>query len=248
VDPLWWLIPAGIVAGFIDSMVGGGGVITLPALLAAGLPPHAAVATNKVAGAGASGMATWQYVRAGLSGKFAWGLFPVALTGGAIGANILLHIPEDWVLGIVAVAVVLMVAYVALQPAFGQAERTSILDARTVWLVGGLVLLIATYDGLLGPGTGTLLLFTLVSLCGLGFLRGAAYGRILNFGSNIGALAWLATRDLVDWRLGLGVMLGTITGAFIGSRVHLQSGGTWVRPLFVLMSLGLLGRLVWAWL
>ncbi len=244
-DPLWWLIPAGLVAGFIDSMVGGGGVITLPALLATGMPPHAAIATNKVAGTGASSMATLQYARKGLlRPALAWGIFPLAIVASVLGAMTVLRLPEGFVLGLVAVVVVAMVVYVLVQPRFGRSER--VVTSRWHWAaMVAWIAAVAYYDGLLGPGTGTLLLFGIVALGGLSFVPAAAHGRVYNFGSNVGALALFASTGLVDWRLGLGMMAGTMTGAWIGSHVTVRHGDRWIKPLFVAMAVALLVRVLW---
>ncbi len=243
-DPLWWLIPAAIVAGFIDSMVGGGGVITLPAIIASGAPPHVALATNKVAGTGASGMATWQYARHGLIRKELWALFPIAVLASILGAVTVLNIPEDLVLAMVAIVVLVMVVYVLVRPRFGQLDNFRPMDFAkwtviTLWVAGA-----AFYDGLLGPGTGTILLFGLVAILGMPFVAAAAHGRIYNFGSNIGALALFAGAGLVDWRIGLGMMAGTMLGAFLGSHANIRHGTKWIKPLFVVMALALLGRII----
>lgn len=243
-DPLWWLIPAAAVAGFIDSMVGGGGVITLPAIIASGAPPHVAIATNKVAGTGASSMATWQYVRHGLVRKeLAW-IFFVAVVLSALGAWTVLQLPEDTILTLIAVVIIAMVVYVLLKPRFGTEDRYTAPDAWTLVAAASAVGLIAFYDGLLGPGTGSLLLFALVSLFGMRFVDAAAHGRLYNFGSNVGALALFITKDVIDWRIGLGMMAGTIAGAYIGSHVSIRHGDRWIKPLFVVMAMALLARML----
>ncbi len=243
-DPLWWLIPAAIAAGFIDSMVGGGGVITLPAIIAAGLPPHAAIATNKVAGSGASGMATWQYARHRLLRPELLWLFPIAVVTSMAGAWTVLRLPERFVLNLIAVVIVAMVAYVLLRPRFGKDDHYTKPDAWTLLAAAGAVGLIAFYDGLLGPGTGSMLLFALVSIFGMRFVNAAAHGRMINFGSNLGALALFAFKDVIDWRIGLGMMAGTMAGAYVGSRTSIKHGDKWIKPLFVVMAAGLLVRLL----
>lgn len=238
------LVLAALFAGFVDAVVGGGGVITLPALLAAGLPPHLAVGTNKVVGTGASSMATWQYGRAGLVSGLAWKAFPVAVAASVLGAMTVLRLPEDVIMTLVAVAIGAIVTYVLVRPRFGQEDRR---DAVRYPLAAALALTLvaAFYDGLLGPGTGTFLLFGLVTLTGLPVVRAAAHGRVLNFGSNLGALAYFAVVGNVDWLVGLVMATGTLTGGFVGARFGIRHGARWVRPLFVVVALALLGRLLW---
>ncbi len=243
-DPLFWLIPASMLAGFIDSMVGGGGVITLPAIIAAGVPPHAAIATNKVAGTGASGMASWQYARYNLLRPELYWLFPIAVVTSMAGAWTVLRLPEDLILTLIAIVIIGMVSYVLLRPRFGKEDKYSKPDRWTLLGAAVAVGIIAFYDGLLGPGTGSLLLFALVSILGMRFVDAAAQGRLFNFGSNLGALALFAFEDVIDWRIGIGMMIGTMAGAFVGSRTNVRHGDKWVKPLFVLMAAGLLIRIL----
>lgn len=238
------LVVAALFAGFVDAVVGGGGVITLPALLAAGLPPHLAVGTNKVVGTGASSVATWQYGRAGLVSGLAWKAFPVAVAASVAGAVTVLHLPEDVILNLVAVVIGAIVMYVLLRPQFGQEDRRDAVT-RPLATVLALTAVFAFYDGLLGPGTGTFLLFGLVTLAGMPVVRAAAHGRVLNFGSNIGALAYFAVVGNVDWLVGLVMATGTLTGGFLGARFGIRHGQRWVRPLFVAVALALLVRLLW---
>lgn len=244
-DFLWWLVPAGFLAGFIDSIVGGGGAITLPALLATGMPAHTALGTNKLAASGASSMATLQYGRAGLlRARLSWPFFGIALGASTLGARAVLEVPERWILALVAAVIVAMVAYILLRPRFGLEDRTG---TKTSWHAAGAlawIALIGFYDGFLGPGTGNLLLFGLVGLLGLSFLPAAAHGRVANFGSNLGGLALFAYAGAVDWAVGASMVGATMLGGFFGSRSGIRHGAKWIRPLFVLVALALLVRLV----
>ncbi len=237
---------AGLLAGFIDSIVGGGGVITLPALLAAGVPPHLALGTNKVAGTAASSTAALQYARAGLlKPRLAWSAFPVAVLAAVLGAVTVLQVDERVVVGLVAVVMVALVGYVLLRPRFGVEDRFRGLTAGSLAATALLALGVGFYDGFLGPGTGNFLLFGLVAIHGFSFLDAAAHGRLLNFGSNVGALAFFALTDNVSWGLGLLLGAATMTGAYVGSRAGIKHGARWIRPLFVTVAAVLLVRLLW---
>ncbi len=237
---------AGFLAGFIDSIVGGGGIITLPALLATGMPPHLAVGTNKVAGTGASGMASLQYARAGLlEKKLVWTTVPVAALAAALGAIAVLQVDADLIVGLVVIAMVAIIAYVLARPSFGTQDKFTGLVASTLVASTILALIVGFYDGFLGPGTGNFLLFGLVAIHGFPFLRAAAHGRVINFASNVGALILFASLDNIDWTLGLTMAAATMTGAYVGSHANIRSGARFVRPLFVIVALLLLGRLVY---
>lgn len=240
------LVGAGLLAGFIDSIVGGGGVVSLPALLAAGVPPHLALGTNKVAGTGASSMATFRYARAGLlDGRLVAWTLPLAVGAAVLGAVTVLRVDERVVVGLVAVVMVALVAYVLLRPRFGQEDRFAGLSGPTVAATALLALAVGFYDGFLGPGTGNMLLFGLVAIQGFPFLRAAAHGRVLNFGSNVGALAFFGLTGNVDWTLGLLMGGATMAGAYLGSAAGIRHGARWIRPLFVGVAALLLVRLLW---
>lgn len=240
------LTGAGLLAGFIDSIVGGGGVVSLPALLAAGVPPHLALGTNKVAGTGASSMASYQYARARLLlPRLAVVTFPLAAGAAVLGAMTVLRVGERVVVGLVALVMVVLVAYVLLRPRFGRDDRFGGLRLATVLATAGLAVAVGFYDGFLGPGTGNMLLFGLVAIHGFPFPRAAAHGRVLNLGSNVGALAFFAATGNVAWSLGLPMAAATMTGAYLGSRVGIRHGVRWIRPLFVAVAALLLARLLW---
>lgn len=239
------LAVAALLAGFIDSQVGGGGVITLPALLAAGLPPHLALGTNKLAATGASATASFQYLRAGLVPRLAlpWAL--LALLGSLAGVATVLHLPAADIRVLVLVVVVAMAAYVTLRPRFGQVDHPVRRTMGRGILLACTVMAIGFYDGFLGPGTGSFLLFALVSLWGLPFRRAAAAGRVLNLASNVGALAYFAWAGQVAWLVGSTMLLGTVTGGYLGARVTIRGGNQWVRWLFVAMAAVLAAKMVW---
>lgn len=243
---LAFLVAAGFVASFVDAIVGGGGVITLPALIAAGLPPHVALGTNKLAATGASASATWNYARHGvLLLPLVALLVPFSLVGAVLGAATVVRLPGDLVRGLVAAVVVAMTLYVLLRPRFGEEDAFSGVRPATVARGAALALAIGFYDGFLGPGTGSFLLFGLVALLGFGFLRAAAHGRVLNLASNLAALAFFAAKGYVDYRVGLPMMAAMLVGGFAGSRFGIRHGTKWIKPLFVAMAGALAARLLW---
>jgi hypothetical protein len=240
------LAAAGLAAGFIDSVVGGGGIITLPALLAAGLPPHAAIATNKVAGTGASTMASVQYLRAGLvESRLALAGMPAAGLAGALGAAVVLRLPAAFILWSVAVAVVLVTTYVLARPRFGTVDRSMGVTRRVVLIVVALGLLVGFYDGVIGPGTGTFLLFGLVALTGRSFRAAAAQGRVMNWASNVGALVYFVLAGAIAWAPGLALAAGTMAGGWVGAHTGIRRGDRYIRGLFLAVGVAVFLRLVW---
>lgn len=240
---LAFLVVAGFVASFIDSQVGGGGVITLPALLAAGLPPAAASATNKVGGTASALFASANYLRSGLVPMRQVLLFaPLSLVGGAIGVWAFLHSDPSWLVPAVLAVMGAMALYVLLRPRFGAHDYPRLGWMATV-AMGLAALDIGTYDGLMGPGTGSFLLFALVSLLGYGFRRAAALGRVLNLASNVSALAYWIYAGQVVWAVGLPMAASMAAGGWVGSHTTLKHGDRYLKPLFVVITLALMMRL-----
>jgi len=241
---LAFLVGAGFVASFIDSQVGGGGVITLPALLAAGLPPAAASATNKVGGTSSALFASANYLRSGLVPlrQVLW-FAPLSLLGGAIGVWTFLHSdPAAWLVPTVLAVMVAMTVYVLVRPRFGAEDRPAS-GALPLVAMGLAALDIGLYDGIMGPGTGSFLLFALVSLLGYGFRRAAALGRVLNLASNVSALAYWVLSGHVVWAVGIPMGLSMAAGGWVGSHVTLRHGDRYLKPLFVAITLALMVRL-----
>lgn len=242
---LLFLVMAGFVASFIDSQVGGGGVITLPALLAAGLPPAAASATNKVGGTASALFASVNYLRSGIVPLRHVLLFaPLSLLGGAIGVWAFLQSDATaWLVPAVLAVMATMATYVLLRPKFGATDH----------LVPGILPLVAmgiaafdigAYDGIMGPGTGSFLLFALVSLLGYGFRRAAALGRVLNLASNVSALTYWIFAGHVIWSVGIPMAASMAVGGWVGSHTTLKHGDRYLKPLFVVITAALMVRLL----
>lgn len=239
-----FLVVAGFIASFIDSQVGGGGVITLPALLAAGLPPAAASATNKVGGTSSALFASVNYLRSGLVPMRQVVTFaPLSLLGGAIGVWAFLHSDPSWLVPAVLAVMASMALYVLLRPKFGVADHLT-LGVLPMAAMGLAALDIGIYDGLMGPGTGSFLLFALISLLGYGFRRAAALGRVLNLASNVSALAYWIVSGHVVWAVGIPMGISMAAGGWVGSHVTLKHGDRYLKPLFIAITVALMVRLL----
>jgi uncharacterized protein len=242
------LMVAAFIAAFVDSIVGGGGVISLPSVLLAfevsGLPVHFALGTNKLAATGASSMATLRYTNAGyVYLPLMMGLIPFAVVGSFLGAASVLLIEPWFVKGAVMTVMVAMTLYVLFRPQLGHENRFTKLELGQFAICAAAVLAIGFYDGFLGPGTGSLLLFLFLGVPQFDFLRSAANGRVLNFATNLAALVLFAIKGAVVYVVGLPMMLSMMAGAYFGSHYGMKHGATWVKPLFVTMTGLILVRL-----
>lgn len=237
------LFTAGLVAGFIDAIAGGGGLIAVPVLLWAGLPPHVVLGTNKFQSSVGTAVAVTRYVRAGLVRWRDVRLGALAsLVAAMAGTWCVSRLDPTALRAVIPVLLLVVAAWMLLQPELGAEARPARVDPRVFGLVGGAVL--GFYDGFFGPGTGSF--WTVACLAVLGLeLRGAtAYTKVVNLASNVGALLLFAYAGRVDYRVGLVMIVGQIAGARLGSGLVVRKGASLIRPIFVAMVVALALKLL----
>jgi len=231
-----------LFAGTVDAIAGGGGLITLPALLTAGVPTELAFGTNKgqsVWGAGAAMLAFW---RAGkVDRRLALGMFPLALVGSAIGARLVLLIDKDALKPIVIAMLIGAAVLLMLKKPTRDEDLDQTPRHRATALV--LAFVIAAYDGFFGPGTGTFLIVGFVALCGKSMTRATADAKVVNFASNIAALATFAQAGAVMWAVSLPMAAGQLLGGVIGARLAIRGGARLIRILVLVVSGALVAKL-----
>jgi uncharacterized protein len=241
------LVLAAFAAGWVDAVVGGGGLIQLPALLLVpGMPTVSALATNKLSsamGTATSAATYYRRVRPGLATALPTAL--VAAVGSALGALSAASVPDGVLEPVILVALVLVAGYTILRPTFGDetvlrfsGHRHTVVAALTGAVIG-------FYDGIAGPGTGAFLVFALVGLLGLAFLEASATAKIINLATNIGALVVFALHGSVLWVLGLTMGLANLAGGYLGARTAVSGGSRFVRIVFLVVVGVLIVRLAW---
>ncbi|MBU6399072.1 MAG: TSUP family transporter [Verrucomicrobia bacterium] len=244
---LLWLLPilfaTGFVAGFIDAIAGGGGLITVPVLLGIGLPPQAALATNKLQSSFGSASATWHYARAGLV-HFRECRAGIGFTaaGALLGTSLVQWLPTDWLSRAIPVLLVLIALYQLFCPRFGAVDAQARVGPGWFAAVCGLGL--GFYDGFFGPGTGTF--WAMAYLLGLGFnlTKATAHTKVMNFTSNVVSLAVFLAGHQVQYAAGLVMGIGQMAGARAGSRSVIRRGAGLIRPVFLAVVLLLTFKLV----
>lgn len=232
------LVVAALAAGWIDSVVGGGGLIQLPALLIAF--PHAApvhlLATNKmasIAGTTVSSATYWRRVRP--DPKTAAALAIPAFLGSLLGALIASHLPRSSFNPIILVALVAVMIYTVAKPALGQTTMLRHTGRKHTVLAAAAGFTIGMYDGALGPGTGSFLVFAMVGLLGYAFLEASAKAKIANFATNLASLVIFIPQGAGFWKLGLAMAAANMTGGYLGARTAVAKGATFVRLVFVVV-------------
>ena len=243
-DIIALLMLAALLSGFVDAIAGGGGLITVPALVLAGADPVTAIATNKVQGIFAPTSAAWSYARAGLvSLRAQWPMAAVAFAasmGGALCVSLLPVETLRWGLPPLLVAVALFFAF---KPGLDDSERRARVAAPL--FTATLVPLVGFYDGLLGPGAGSFYMLGFVLLAGRGVLSATAASKLLNAASNAGGLLVFAVIAEPWWIAGLAMGVAQIVGAQVGARTAQRGGATVIKPLLVIVTVVMAARLTW---
>jgi uncharacterized membrane protein YfcA len=230
---------AALCAGGVDAIAGGGGLITMPVLVATGLPPHVVLGTNKGQSVFGACAALVRYSRSGLvSGKLALATFPLGLLGAFAGARLVLWVKPEVLKPLVLVLLIAVAAFLAFRKGPPPGDRPEPPLAR-LRAVGGLIaFVIGAYDGFFGPGTGTFLIMAFSSLLGHGLLRASADAKVVNFASNIASVVLFAWNGVVLWKVALPMAAAQFTGAWIGAHLTVKGGDKLVRKvvLFVVTA------------
>lgn len=231
------LLLAALTAGWTDAVVGGGGLVQLPALLLVpGISPVQALATNKLASImGTSVSAATYYRRVGPDLTTAGPMAVAALLGAIGGAALAARIPADLFTPIILVVLVGVAVYTVARPSLGRTTELRWEGNGHRWAAAGIGLVLGAYDGLLGPGTGTFLVISLVSVLGYAFLPASAIAKIANFATNAGALIFFVPYGAVIWGLGLAMGVANLVGAYVGARMAVAKGSAFVRVVFVVV-------------
>lgn len=237
------LFLAAIFAGFVDSIAGGSGLITIPVLLLAGIPPLQAIATNKLQSQFGAASATVAYARRGhvkLETQLPMAL--MALVGGACGALLASLVPARLLVAAIPVLLIAIALFFAFKPNLGDNDS----HRRVMPLVFGITVvpLVGIYDGLFGPGAGSFYMLGFVLLAGFGVLKATAHTKLINFGSNFGSFLVFAATGSVLWKVGLLMGVGQIIGAQIGSHLAMSKGARVIKPLLVISCLALALKLL----
>jgi uncharacterized membrane protein YfcA len=223
---------SGALAGFVDSIAGGGGIITLPALLAVGIPPHQALATNKLQSSFGSFTSTLNYARLGLMRpkELLVGVL-FTLIGAALGAIVVQMFKANSLVSLIIIMLIVIFLYTLFTPNLGAIKKEHKMNHNLFYIIFGL--LIGFYDGFFGPGTGSFWTMALVLLLGLDLKEATAQTKLFNFTSNIVSLSVFIYSGLVIWIAGLVMGAGQIIGAFLGSSLVSKREVKFIRKFFL---------------
>ncbi|BAS08246.1 UPF0721 transmembrane protein ORF9 [Arthrobacter sp. Hiyo4] len=244
------IVVAGFAAGWVDAVVGGGGLLQLPAmLLVPGITPVQALATNKMGSIfGTATSAVTYYGRVKPDLRTAVPMAVIALAGSFAGAVLAATLPASVFKPIIVVALVVVALFTALKPNVGDLTVLRH-DGRTHYVVACMIgAVIGFYDGLIGPGTGSFLIIALVSAMGYAFLEASAKAKMVNMATNAGALLFFLPHGSILWGVGLLLGLANMGGGYLGARTAVKQGSRFIRVVFLLVVGALiikLGADVW---
>jgi len=237
---------AGLAAGFVDAVVGGGGLIQIPALLL-GLPaasPVNVLATNKLSSICGTTVSSATYYRRLRPDVRTFGPMMACAFVGSVGGAILgSHIPDSAFDPIVLVVLIVVGAWVVLTPHLGETTALRYAGRRHVAAAMATGLVIGVYDGALGPGTGSFFLISLVGLLGYSFLEGSARARLANWATNFAALCVFVPQGAVLWKVGFVMGACNLVGGYLGARTAVARGARFVRIFFIVVVLGFVVRI-----
>lgn len=235
----------GFIAAFVDTVVGGGGLITVPALMCTGLPPVTVLGTNKVAAVMGAFTSFVAFIR---SGKVDFGLikylFPCSLIGAVVGVFTVRLVPPDFLRPLVVVMLIMVSFYSLTKRDFGIHSVYHGITRRRLFLSAIASFVFGFYDGFFGPGTGSFLLFSFL-LIGYDFVVASGNSRALNFASNVAAAVIFIKIGEVNYSYALPMGIAMIAGAWCGAKVAISKGVKYVRFLFFMVTGVLIIKQLW---
>lgn len=228
------LFLAALFAGFVDSIAGGGGLITIPALMAAGIPPHVALATNKLGAVFGSFSATMNFARKGFMVKES-ALIGIVFTfiGAAAGTWSVLLMDADLIKILIPIILIIIFIYTILKPKLGENDKEKRLSSKVFYIIFGFGL--GFYDGFIGPGTGSFWMFSFVAMLGFNLKKASANAKLMNFVSNMVSLVVFILGGHILWILGFLMGAGQLIGAYIGSSFAIKKEVKFIRTIFLVV-------------
>ncbi len=241
---LGFLFIAGLAAGFIDSIAGGGGLISLPALLSVGIPPQIALGTNKLQGTFGVATAAINYTRKGMVNlkECGFGVF-TTFVGAVSGAWVVQHLSAGFIANLVPFLLLVVLVYTVFSKDVGKSTKKAKIPNYIYYLLFGLSL--GFYDGFFGPGTGAFWTASLVALAGYNMTKAVGVTKVMNFTSNIVALAVFVIAGNINYAAGITMACGQILGARLGSGLAIKNGVAFIRPIFIFVVLATTLRLIY---
>ena len=238
------LFVAAFIAGFIDAIAGGGGLITIPALLSVGIPPAMALGTNKLQACGGSFSASLYFIRRkAVNLREIWLLILLTFIGASLGTIFVQLIDVNALKAALPFFVLVIGIYFLFSPSLGEEDRKQHISYPLFAFTAAAG--IGFYDGMFGPATGSFLTLAFVLLLGFNLSKGVAHAKVLNFTSNFASLIFFMLGGAILWKVGFVMMIGQFIGGNLGARMVVTKGKQIIRPLIVSISFIMVAKMLW---
>lgn len=240
------ICPLVFIAGFIDAAAGGGGLVSLPAYIFAGVPIHMAYGTNKFANCIGTGVASAKFFKSG-NIKLRPALISAAgaLIGSWIGAQLVILLDEKYLKYSLMIILPVVAVFLLFNRNFGQDTDTKDLSIKKTYILSFIIgLIIGAYDGFFGPGTGTFLVLAFTSICGFSMITASGNAKVVNLASNLAALVVYISNGKVSLLIGIPAAICAVLGNYIGAHFAIKRGSNFIRPVIILVIVMLFSKVI----
>ena len=247
-EQLLLLCLAAFVAGFVDAIVGGGGLIQTPAALVLlnTYPVVNAIGSIKIPSFSGTLFAAWQYIKkVKINTGLAVIMCVIAFFSSFAGSELLTVVNNDFMKPVLFIVLLAVAIYTIAKKDFGQHEAKEHSDQRELWYAIGISLVIGFYDGFIGPGAGSFLILTLIYFLGFDFLKASAHAKLVNLATNLGSIVLFTIKGKIIWIVAFPMAISNALGAIIGARMAIARGNKFIRIFFLIIVLGTLLRFAW---
>jgi len=236
---------AGFFGAVVDAIVGGGGLITTPALLAIGMPTHFALGTNKFASSMGTISSSYHFYKSGnVNFKMLKYLLPFSLVGSMLGVLAVLAMEPDFLKVLIIILVIIIGTYTLVKKDLGLKDYFTGLTKKKIALGIGLALMLGFYDGFFGPGTGSFLIFGLIHIFGYDFKKASANSKLMNLFSNTTALVLFLLNGKVLFAIAIPMAISMVLGARVGAKLAITKGSGFIKPVFIIVSFTLVIKMI----
>jgi uncharacterized membrane protein YfcA len=229
---------ASFIAGFIDAIVGGGGLIQTPTalILLPNLPVASVIGTLKIPGFSGTSMAAYQYLK---STKVNWNLFLmmafVSFGFAYLGSSLLNIMQNDFMKPLLFLVLILLLAYTYFKKDFGQFQTKKLIQKQTYTYGILICIVLGFYDGFIGPGTGSLLIMAFIAILGFDFLQANSYAKLVNLATNFGSITLFVMKGKIIWSIAIPMALCNVMGSWLGARLAISKGNGFIRIFFLIV-------------
>lgn len=239
-----FLCSAGFLSAFIDSIAGGGGLISVPAYFMVGFPPHFTLGTNKFSASSGSLVSTLRFAKSGKVDKFLLKtLLPFSFLGAVTGVITVLLLDPNILKPLVLILLLGVGIYSFLSKDVGLEDTFEGTSKKTLIIGGAFAYLMGFYDGFFGPGAGSFIIFGLIKIYGFDFVRASGNAKAMNLTSNVTSLALFAINGKIYYLMGIPMAIFMVLGASVGSKLAIKEGAKFIKPIFITMSILVAGKM-----